>query len=140
MPGTSDPYPQPLALDSEAPAPGPHIWAPKELLCSAQHPMSFLRAQPGSPKWGVSGASLLPLECNKGSNCVSCSPSSGVVVGLWTQGPLSPGRFSLGRLEKWIHVLALGLAFSLSLLWPQLDSPCCLYKWADGLCSLAGCL
>lgn len=78
---------------------------------------------------------LLPLECNKGSNCVSRSPSSGVVVGVWAQGPLSPGRFSLGRLEKGIHVFALELTFSLSLLWPQLDSP-----WADGLCPLAGCL
>lgn len=26
---------QPLALDPEAPALGPHIWAPKELLCLA---------------------------------------------------------------------------------------------------------
>lgn len=41
-----------------------------------------------------------PLECNKGSNCVSCSPSSGVVVGIWGQGPLSPGRFSEGVLQS----------------------------------------
>lgn len=74
---------------------------------------------------------------------VSCSPSSGVVVGVWGQGPLSPGRFSEGvlysldPLEKLIHDLAPGLTFSLSLLWPQLDSLCFLYNWDDGLCPLA---
>lgn len=95
--------PRPLALDPRAPAPGLHIWAPKELLCSAQHCGSFLRAPPGGLGQGGPGASLLPLECNKGSHCVPCSPSSGVVVGVWSQGPLAPGGLSEGALQPWVH-------------------------------------
>lgn len=43
------------------------------------------------------------MECNKGSHCVPCSPSSGVVVGVWNQGPLAPGGFSEGALQPWVH-------------------------------------
>lgn len=58
-------------------------------------PGSFLRALPLGLGWGGFGASPPPLDCNKGSNCVSCLPISGVVVGYVVRVP-SPQAGSLG--------------------------------------------
>lgn len=104
--------------------------APKESLCWAQHPGSFLGR--GGP-----GASLLPLECNKGSHCVPCLPSSGVVVGIWSQAPVlrrvlrgrpaapAPGTEMNPGFSSWMDIQSQPL-------WPQLHGLCCLSSWANG--------